>query len=92
MDLEHREGGAGAEGRFWGWEHHGCTPSEPIFIPRPNPTSEDDGILLSVILDGNNGTSFLLVLDAKELTEIARASFSQKHVVPIGFHGRYMNI
>ncbi|ORY02234.1 carotenoid oxygenase [Basidiobolus meristosporus CBS 931.73] len=92
IDLDNREGVDGPEGRFWVWQHPGCTPSEPIFIPSPNATAEDDGVLLSVILDGNKGKSFLVVLDAKELTEIARATFTQQHVVPFGFHGRYMDL
>lgn len=46
---------------------------------------EDEGILLSVVLDARNGTSFLLVLDAATLRELARAE--APHAMPMGFHG-----
>jgi hypothetical protein len=49
-------------------------PSEPVFVERPDPTSEDDGVLLVMVLcDQNN--DFLSILDAKNLNEIARAYF-----------------
>ena len=45
------------------------------------------GVLLSVVLDGDRNTSFLLVLGATTFTELARAQ--APHVVPFGFHGQY---
>jgi beta,beta-carotene 9',10'-dioxygenase len=44
-------------------------------------------ILLSVVLDPAEGTSFLLALDAASLGEIARAR--APHHIPFGFHGDY---
>ena len=44
-------------------------------------------MLLSVVLDGAAGTSFLLALDATNLSEIGRARVP--HHVPFGFHGGY---
>jgi beta,beta-carotene 9',10'-dioxygenase len=44
-------------------------------------------VLLSVVLDPAAGTSFLLVLDATDLSEIARARVP--HHIPFGFHGGY---
>ena len=49
--------------------------------------NEDDGVLLSVVLDGSAGTSFLLVLDATDLTEVARAQ--APHHIPFSFHGMF---
>ena len=40
-------------------EHH--TPGEPIFVPNPEGTEEDDGVLLIVMFDGDSGTSYLAV-------------------------------
>lgn len=71
------------------WQQHGCTPSEPIFVPSPEGKKEDDGVVLSVVLDGFKGESFLLVLDAYSMTELARAEMP-KHVVGFGFHGIYV--
>ena len=51
------------------------------------PTAEDDGVLLSVVLDAERGSSFLLVLDAATLEELARAE--APHHIPFGFHGQF---
>ena len=67
-----------------------CTPSEAIFLPRPNGTAEDDGVLLTVLLDGKQTRSMLLILDAQTMTEVARATMQQSKVVPFGFHGTFI--
>lgn len=67
------------------WHERLCFPGEPIFVPAPHRRAEDDGVLLSVVLDAASGTSFLLVLDAKTLSERARAAVP--HHIPFGFHG-----
>jgi carotenoid cleavage dioxygenase-like enzyme len=76
---------ASGAAREW-WAEH-CFPGEPVFVPAPGRTLEGEGILLSVVLDARRGTSFLLVLDAQTLTEIARAECP--HHIPFGFHGSY---
>ena len=48
---------------------------------------EDDGVVLSVVLDADAGRSFLLVLDAGSFEEVARAE--APHHIPFGFHGQY---
>jgi carotenoid cleavage dioxygenase-like enzyme len=73
------------------WQQFGCTPSEPIFVPSPNSKAEDDGVITSVILDGNTGTSFLLILDASTFTEIARAEMEPGKFVPYNYHGLWYN-
>jgi torulene dioxygenase len=67
------------------WSKPNHTPSEPVFVPRPNGTEEDDGVLLSVVLDERATRSSLVVIDAKEMKEVARAEMGA--VFPIGFHG-----
>ncbi|KAI6151616.1 carotenoid oxygenase [Pisolithus tinctorius] len=66
---------------------HGHSPGEAIFIPNPVGTTEDDGVLLSVVLDGYADKSYLLVLDAKTMKEVGRASMD--FAVSFGFHGAY---
>ena len=44
-------------------------------------------MLLSVVLDSERGGSFLLVLDAATLDELARAE--APHHIPFGFHGQF---
>ncbi len=61
---------------------------EPIFVADPEGTEEDDGVLLSVVLDKAEEKSFMAVVDARTMREIARATVPQ--VVPFGFHGQYM--
>jgi carotenoid cleavage dioxygenase-like enzyme len=69
------------------WHEDGCYPGEPVFAGRPGREREDDGVLLSVVFDSATERSFLLVLDAASLTELARAQ--APHHVPFGFHGQY---
>lgn len=47
--------------------------SEPIFVARPGSTAEDDGVLLSVGMDGVKRKSYMVVIDASNMEEIARA-------------------
>jgi beta,beta-carotene 9',10'-dioxygenase len=71
------------------WFQPGCYPGEPVFVGRPGRQAEDDGALLSVVLDSNQGTSFLLVLDAQSMQEIARAAVPQP--ILFGYHGEYFS-
>ena len=52
----------------------GQFPSEPIFIARPDAQNEDDGVVVSIVLDTtlSSPKSFLLVLDAASFHELAR--------------------
>lgn len=63
--------------------------SEPLFVPRPGSTREDDGWLLALAHDGPTRRAFLAVYDAARLPDgpIARAWFD--HHVPITFHGTF---
>jgi carotenoid cleavage dioxygenase-like enzyme len=70
------------------WEEPGMYPGEPVFVAKPGEgTAEDEGVLLSVVFDGEAGGSFMLVLDAQDLSEIARAE--APHHIPFGFHGQF---
>lgn len=69
------------------WRERGAYPGEPIFVRAPRARREDDGVLLSVVLDAAARTSYLLILDAATLHERARAVVP--HHVPFGFHGIY---
>jgi carotenoid cleavage dioxygenase-like enzyme len=69
------------------WSEPGCYPGEPVFVGRPGREAEDDGAVLSVVLDSSTGRSFLLVLDAGTFEELARAEVP--HAVPHSFHGQF---
>lgn len=74
-------------GEHASWHQADNYPGEAVFIPQPNRKSEDDGVLLSVVLDADQQHSFLLVLDAKTLQEKARAKLP--HAVLFGYHGAF---
>ena len=67
------------------WREPGAYPGEPVFVARPNAAREDDGVVLSVVLDARRRTSYLLVLDGRTFEERARAAVP--HHIPFGFHG-----
>jgi beta,beta-carotene 9',10'-dioxygenase len=69
------------------WFEDGLYPGEPVFVPAPGAKAEDEGVLLSTVLDIEKDRSSLLVLDAAHLTELARAE--APHPIPFHFHGNY---
>jgi carotenoid cleavage dioxygenase-like enzyme len=76
-----------SDGSIASWHEPGCYPGEPIFAANPDASSEDEGVLLSVVLDGESGRSFVAVIDAKTMQEVGRAEVP--HHIPFGFHGDY---
>ncbi len=71
------------------WYHDGCYPGEAVFIGKPERKSEDEGVAISVVLDEKKGNSFLLVLDASDFKELARAELP--HPILFGYHGSYFD-
>ena len=69
------------------WCEAACYPGEPVFVPGPHAKHEDEGVILSVVLNAKKGVSFLLVLDARTFAEIARCEVP--HHIPFGFHGNF---
>ncbi len=61
---------------------------EPIFVPRPNGTAEDDGWLLLLIFNAALECSELVILNAQDLSEPI-AQLRLKHHVPYGLHGSF---
>lgn len=76
-------------GKAWTWYEKHCYPSEPVFVNTPDGESEDDGVLLSVVLDSDAKNTFLLILNASDLSEIARAKVPE--ILPFSFHGNYFS-
>ena len=69
------------------WAEPGCYTGEPVFVERPGGTGEDEGVILSVVLDSASERTFLLALDATSFEEVARAE--APHHIPFGFHGQF---
>lgn len=75
------------DGSVEDWREEGSHPGEPVFVASPGARHEDDGVLLSLVLEPASETSFLTVLDARDMSEICRARVP--HPVPFGFHGAF---
>jgi len=60
---------------------------EPLFVPRPGATAEDDGWLLVSVYDAERHRSDLVVLDAATLER--RARLGLRHHLPYGLHGTF---
>lgn len=69
----------------YGIDGFNALPSEPIFVESPEPQSEDDGVLLVMVLCEKN--DYLSVLDAKDLRELARAEIPEDVRGAFTFHG-----
>lgn len=69
------------------WQEAGLMPGEPVFIPNPQARDEDDGVIVTIMLDEIHQKAFLLILDGKTFKELARAyaPFS----IPVGLHGQF---
>jgi len=75
------------QGTSVSWQEEGCYPGEPVFVAAPGSVGEDEGVVLSVVLDARRAASFLLILDASTFAELARAE--APHHIPFSFHGNY---
>jgi len=59
-------------GEHTGWYEPNTYPSEVQFIADPAGSAEDDGILMSMVFDGNTNSSYLQILDAKTMKRKAK--------------------
>ena len=80
-----RRGGRSQFHRFG----RGHFPGEPIFVPRAPEAAEDDGFVLTIVADMSAGTSYLAILDARNLEAQPLAKAHLHHRVPLGFHGNF---
>jgi carlactone synthase/all-trans-10'-apo-beta-carotenal 13,14-cleaving dioxygenase len=70
------------------WHEPGALPGESCFVPRPGGVDEDDGVILSSLIE-RDGASSLLVLDARTMREVCRVAIDGVRV-PSGFHGSFI--
>ena len=69
------------------WFKESHYPGEMFFIPNPEGTEEDDGILITISFDGEREESYVLLLDGTTFEEIDRAYLPVK--IPFSFHGNW---
>jgi all-trans-8'-apo-beta-carotenal 15,15'-oxygenase len=63
--------------------------SEPIFVPRPNGSGEDDGWVLTLVYDASKHRSDVVILDGRDLNQAPVARLHLKHHIPYGLHGSW---
>lgn len=72
------------------WKEPGGFVSEPLFVKNPDGKTEDDGVVLSSVINVIDQTTSLLILDAKDFRELGRAVI--KGITPANFHGTFHEI
>ena len=70
------------------WFKEGHYPNEPIFVPNPEGITEDDGILLSTVLDEHQDKSYMLLLDAKTMKTLSVTYAPIR--IPFTVHGTFI--
>ncbi|XP_053202686.1 beta,beta-carotene 15,15'-dioxygenase-like [Panonychus citri] len=68
-------------------------PGEAFFIPKPDNQGEDDGIILSAVLESDQSKkSFLILLDARTMMEMARILIPRDLAeIPPTIHGVFIS-
>lgn len=69
------------------WDHPETYTGEPLFVPNPEGDAEDDGVIVTVVLNTEAEASELLVLDAADFSEHAKGRLPA--ALPFGFHGQF---
>ncbi|MGD1905757.1 MAG: carotenoid oxygenase family protein [Leptolyngbyaceae cyanobacterium] len=64
---------------------------EPIFVPRPGNTVEDDGWVLCLTYNAARQCSDLIILDAQQIAAGPIARLKLSHHVPYGLHGSFVS-
>jgi all-trans-8'-apo-beta-carotenal 15,15'-oxygenase len=65
--------------------HEFC--GEPMFAPKENPSSDDDGYILTVLFNGKTEQSEMVVLQAMDISEGPVARIPLGIGIPHGLHG-----
>jgi all-trans-8'-apo-beta-carotenal 15,15'-oxygenase len=73
--------------RVWSAAPRGFV-SEPLMVPRPGATAEDDGWVLCMVWNGARCASDLVILDAASLAEVAVLELPL--AIPHGLHGSFV--
>ena len=68
-----------------------CYGGEPVFVPHPQGKTEDEGWLVTFIHDDKNNTSYLVILNAQNITGEPVAKIIIPQRVPYGFHGIWLS-
>jgi len=69
------------------WTQKSHYSGEPLFVPNPDGVAEDDGILITIVYDGPNRQSYLMLMDAKSF-QVLNYAYLPYHV-PFSTHGMW---
>ncbi|MCO5125302.1 MAG: carotenoid oxygenase family protein [Rhizobacter sp.] len=69
------------------WQRPNAVQLEPLFVPRPGGSADDDGVLLVPTLADGDAASVIGVLDARSMACLAQLHAPQ--VIPFGFHAAF---
>jgi len=76
------------EQEIWSFASKGFI-GEPVFVPRPGGTQEDDGWVLTLVYDAAHNRSDVAILDGTCISHGAIARLHLKHHIPYGLHGSF---
>ena len=62
---------------------------EPVFIPKPDATQEEQGWVVALVYDGNQDRSDVVILDAEKFDQGPIARLHLQHHIPYGLHGSF---
>jgi len=75
--------------KLWRDSEH-IFPGEPKFIPSPDATEEDDGIVMTTCSDvRDKGQDYLVFINGKTMEEVGRASVAATSI-PQSLHGIFL--
>jgi carotenoid cleavage dioxygenase len=65
-------------------------PGEFVFVPADADAGEDEGWLIGLVIDLNDETSELVILNAQDFEGEPQARIKIPHRIPPGFHGNWV--
>ncbi|MEE9432993.1 MAG: carotenoid oxygenase family protein [Sphingorhabdus sp.] len=72
----------------------GRIPGEFVFVPKAGAeaegANEDSGWMMGLVINSNNDTTDLVILDAQDFEGTPQAIITLPHRVPTGFHGNWV--
>ena len=68
----------------------GYASLEPVFVPRPGASEEDDGYVMAYVFDAKRNASDVVILSARDFTGPPLAVVELPVRVPFGFHGDWI--
>ena len=72
--------------KVWYKENH--YTSEMSFLPNPNGTDEEDGVLITLVYDGEKEKSYVMLMDPSTFTPLNIAYLP--HNIPWSAHGKFL--